>query len=80
MRLRADHDVILSKSSTLTKHGLTLHAGGTPRTRAGRRESTTFDLKPPSEQSHTKGGGQEEALLLLDRIKREKGVWWMPWQ
>jgi len=19
-------------------------------------------------------------LRLLDRIKREKGVWWMPWQ
>ena len=19
-------------------------------------------------------------LLFLDRIKREKGVWWMPWQ
>jgi uncharacterized protein YyaL (SSP411 family) len=19
-------------------------------------------------------------FLLLDRIKREKGVWWMPWQ
>ncbi len=22
----------------------------------------------------------EEALLFLDRVKREKGVWWMPWQ
>jgi hypothetical protein len=21
-----------------------------------------------------------EACLLLDQIKREKGVWWMPWQ
>ncbi len=21
-----------------------------------------------------------EALLLLGQIKREKGVWWMPWQ
>ena len=20
------------------------------------------------------------ACLLLDQIKREKGVWWMPWQ
>lgn len=19
-------------------------------------------------------------MLLLDQIKREKGVWWMPWQ
>ena len=22
----------------------------------------------------------EPALLFLDQIKREKGVWWMPWQ
>ncbi len=22
----------------------------------------------------------QKALLLLDQIKREKGVWWMPWQ
>ena len=22
----------------------------------------------------------KRACLLLDRIKREKGVWWMPWQ
>jgi hypothetical protein len=21
-----------------------------------------------------------ETCLLLDQIKREKGVWWMPWQ
>ena len=28
----------------------------------------------------TKGGPTEEALLFLDQIKREKGVWWMPWQ
>ena len=21
-----------------------------------------------------------QAMLFLDRIKREKGVWWMPWQ
>lgn len=21
-----------------------------------------------------------QTLLLLDQIKREKGVWWMPWQ
>ena len=40
------------------------------------RECTTSDLKPPD----TKGGGQADALRLLDRIKREKGVWWMPWQ
>ena len=23
---------------------------------------------------------RKRARLLLDRIKREKGVWWMPWQ
>ena len=23
---------------------------------------------------------REQASLLLDQIKREKGVWWMPWQ
>ncbi|SPJ26519.1 hypothetical protein PAA8504_04387 [Palleronia abyssalis] len=29
----------------------------------------------------TKGlWGAEEVSLLLDQIKREKGVWWMPWQ
>ena len=22
----------------------------------------------------------EQACLFLDQIKREKGVWWMPWQ
>ena len=27
-----------------------------------------------------KGRSSEEANLLLDQIKREKGVWWMPWQ
>ena len=25
-------------------------------------------------------GRVEPALLFLDQIKREKGVWWMPWQ
>ncbi len=29
----------------------------------------------------TKGlAGAEKACLFLDQIKREKGVWWMPWQ
>ena len=23
---------------------------------------------------------RKRARLLLDRIKRDKGVWWMPWQ
>ena len=25
-------------------------------------------------------GRKRPALRSLDRIKREKGVWWMPWQ
>ena len=29
-------------------------------------------------QPHVIGFGP--VLLLLDQIKREKGVWWMPWQ
>lgn len=24
--------------------------------------------------------GRQRSCLLLDQIKREKGVWWMPWQ
>jgi len=29
----------------------------------------------------TKGApAMERALLFPDQIKREKGVWWMPWQ
>ena len=27
-----------------------------------------------------RGCTRERACLSLDRIKREKGVWWMPWQ
>ncbi len=23
---------------------------------------------------------EAQALLFLDQIKRDKGVWWMPWQ
>ena len=34
------------------------------------RECTAFDP----------GGQARAALPSLDRIKREKGVWWMPWQ
>ena len=38
----------------------------------------TFDKGPPLS---TKGGrAVEKAWLFLDQIKREKGVWWMPWQ
>ena len=27
-----------------------------------------------------KRGFMRDVCLLLDQIKREKGVWWMPWQ
>jgi hypothetical protein len=40
--------------------------------------STAFDtrLLPRGPQP----GRRVKALLFLDQIKREKGVWWMPWQ
>ena len=71
---------ICSKSSTLTNAWINPPCDGASRTRTRHGKSTTFDLKPPSETSHAKGGGQGKASLSLDRIKREKGVWWMPWQ
>jgi hypothetical protein len=42
-------------------------------------------VKKTSEQSWERVDGFEppshkRARLLLDRIKRDKGVWWMPWQ
>ena len=30
--------------------------------------------------SSRKAVGHKTVYLLLDQIKREKGVWWMPWQ
>ena len=38
----------------------------------------TFDQAGLATQKE--GQSLEEACLLLDQIKREKGVWWMPWQ
>ncbi len=31
-------------------------------------------------QTNQLGRWQTKACLFLDQIKREKGVWWMPWQ
>ena len=40
--------------------------------------------EPPGtvEEMHSSSASDsaKEACLLLDQIKREKGVWWMPWQ
>ena len=30
--------------------------------------------------TNQRGPRQTKACLFLDQIKREKGVWWMPWQ
>ncbi len=40
---------------------------------------TTFLI---DEQSSSSSGavGHQPVSLFLDQIKREKGVWWMPWQ
>jgi hypothetical protein len=43
----------------------------------------TFDQdRADAVRRAAKGGGIQKAaaLLFLDQIKREKGVWWMPWQ
>jgi hypothetical protein len=34
----------------------------------------------PVGKTGRQGEWAEPALLFLDQIKREKGVWWMPWQ
>ena len=31
-------------------------------------------------ESWLQGHKRPAAVLFLDQIKREKGVWWMPWQ
>ena len=42
------------------------------------RECTTTEPKKCARSNQP--GTQAKACLLLDQIKREKGVWWMPWQ
>jgi hypothetical protein len=34
----------------------------------------------PSVKTGRQDWAEPAALLFLDQIKREKGVWWMPWQ
>jgi hypothetical protein len=52
-----------------------------PARRLPRRRARVNDFRPAGHdglrpnQPHRK-----RARLLLDRIKRDKGVWWMPWQ
>ena len=60
----------LSKSSTTNQMFLFIEQ---------ERECTSFDRKrPPSRSKRARGEGS--VLLLPDQIKRDKGVWWMPWQ
>jgi hypothetical protein len=43
--------------------------------------SGQVDFRPePRSGSRPRPAARKRARLLLDRIKREKGVWWMPWQ
>ena len=37
-------------------------------------------IEPFRAKAQKDGTAPGEACLLLDQIKREKGVWWMPWQ
>jgi hypothetical protein len=42
--------------------------------------SGQVDFRPERERVAAEPAAHKRARLLLDRIKREKGVWWMPWQ
>ena len=81
--------VSVSKSSTLTEMscGLTRPWGGkcmTSRTRAGALRGAAEDGvrgRAAKGRPHRAGVSRRDAPCpSLDRIKREKGVWWMPWQ
>lgn len=39
-----------------------------------------FDRKRPLRNAKGRRVGGSQVLLLPDQIKRDKGVWWMPWQ
>ena len=68
-----------SKSSTLTECSMSLPGHG-----AGK--CMTSDWSARAEACARMGSGAAtkgaplETCPSLDRIKREKGVWWMPWQ
>lgn len=66
---------IVSKSSTLT---VVLCEPAED----GMGKYTAFDTAMPSgvALAGLLGPAPERALLFLDQIKREKGVWWMPRQ
>jgi hypothetical protein len=52
----------------------------------GREAGKLYDFRPGLRREAWRMGegaaqrGVLEACPSLDRIKREKGVWWMPWQ
>ena len=47
-----------------------------PRVRSGSKTSASRRRK----RVEVRTASRKRARLLLDRIKRDKGVWWMPWQ
>ena len=53
--------------------------GAEPLPRGGARVND-FRPEQPRRVEALEPASRKRACLLLDRIKREKGVWWMPWQ
>ena len=45
-----------------------------------REERESMLLVQKNVPGRTSRAWQTKACLFLDQIKREKGVWWMPWQ
>ena len=75
---RQDNQNSLSKSMTLTERRPAFL--GTRGRRRWREPSGQVDFRPERERVAAEPAAGKRARLLLDRIKREKGVWWMPWQ
>ncbi len=81
--------VSVSKSSTLTKCPRALPGSGAGKcmtSRSGRasREAARGRWRGAQQKGASMRPGREawvaDPCPSLDRIKREKGVWWMPWQ
>jgi hypothetical protein len=71
----------LSKSSTLTKCATPAwDLRKCPFRMEGAGNVHAFDRKRPSRATKGRGAGDFQVFLLPDQIKRDKGVWWMPWQ
>ena len=61
---------------------LFLHGNGAecPFRMEGAGNVHAFDRKRPPRAAKGRGARDCEVFLLPDQIKRDKGVWWMPWQ